>query len=116
LIYTDRSLSAFSDSSCQHACDVEREFVCRSYTFLSTVSNHAHVATEVETLRSSHTNGYQQMFAQFTACTKSPDCYTLLHSKNLAYSHHCNCSTPTYLPSVEYMTYKIMSLILCNVR
>jgi hypothetical protein len=39
LIYTDKSLSAFSDSSCQHACDVEREFVCRSYTFLSTVSN-----------------------------------------------------------------------------
>ncbi|XP_068082053.1 uncharacterized protein [Anabrus simplex] len=35
LIYTDKSLSAFSDSSCQHACDVEREFMCRSYTFLS---------------------------------------------------------------------------------
>nr|CAD7262146.1 unnamed protein product [Timema shepardi] len=35
LIYTDKSLSAFSDSSCQHACDVEREFVCRSFTFLS---------------------------------------------------------------------------------
>ncbi|XP_021930316.1 uncharacterized protein LOC110834946 [Zootermopsis nevadensis] len=39
LIYTDKSLSAFSDSSCQHACDVEREFVCRSYTFLSTVGS-----------------------------------------------------------------------------
>jgi hypothetical protein len=39
LIYVDKSLSSFSDSSCQHACDVEREFVCRSYTFLSTVSN-----------------------------------------------------------------------------
>ncbi|XP_033606986.1 uncharacterized protein LOC111863521 isoform X3 [Cryptotermes secundus] len=39
LIYTDKSLSAFSDSSCQHACDVEREFMCRSYTFLSTVGS-----------------------------------------------------------------------------
>ena len=38
LVYTDKSLSTFSDSSCQHACDVEREFLCRSYTFLSTVS------------------------------------------------------------------------------
>jgi hypothetical protein len=89
LIYTDKSLSAFSDSSCQHACDVEREFVCRSYTFLSTVSNHARVATEVETLRSSHMNGDKQMFARFTTHTKSPDRYTLLHSRNLAYSHHC---------------------------
>ncbi|XP_069693489.1 uncharacterized protein [Periplaneta americana] len=35
LIYTDKSLSAFSDSSCEHACEVEREFVCRSFTFLS---------------------------------------------------------------------------------
>ena len=41
MVYNDKSLSAFSDASCQHACDVEREFVCRSYTFLSTVSNHA---------------------------------------------------------------------------
>jgi len=80
LIYTDKSLSAFSDSSCQHACDVEREFVCRSYTFLSTVSNHARVATEVETLRSSHMNRDQQMFAHFTTRTKSPDRYMLLHS------------------------------------
>ena len=46
MIYTDKSLSAFSDASCQHACDVEREFVCRSYTFLSTVSNRVLVATE----------------------------------------------------------------------
>lgn len=37
LVYTDKALSTFSDSSCQHACDVEREFLCRSYTFLSTV-------------------------------------------------------------------------------
>ena len=80
LIYTDKSLSAFSDSSCQHACDVEREFVCRSYTFLSTVSNHACVATEVETLRSSHMDWGLQMLAQFTTRTKSPDHYTLLHS------------------------------------
>ncbi|XP_063218616.1 uncharacterized protein LOC134528880 [Bacillus rossius redtenbacheri] len=35
LIYTDKSLSSFSDSSCQHACDVEREFPCRSFTFLA---------------------------------------------------------------------------------
>ncbi|CAB3367593.1 Hypothetical predicted protein [Cloeon dipterum] len=35
LMYVDKSLSAFSDSSCQQACDVEREFVCRSFTFLS---------------------------------------------------------------------------------
>ncbi|XP_047103996.1 uncharacterized protein LOC124722900 [Schistocerca piceifrons] len=34
LIYTDKSLSSFSDKSCEQACDVEREFVCRSYTFL----------------------------------------------------------------------------------
>lgn len=69
LIYTDKSLSAFSDSSCQHACDVEREFVCRSYTFLSTVSNHSHVATAVEILRS-HMNGGQQMLAESTTHAK----------------------------------------------
>jgi hypothetical protein len=113
-IYTDKSLSAFSDSSCQHACDVEREFVCRSYTFLSTVSNHVHVATEVEILRSSHMNEGQQMWAQFNTQSKRPNCYTLLHSRNCAYSHHCNCSTPTCLPLVR-MTYKIMSLRLYNV-
>ena len=76
MIYTDKSLSAFSDASCQHACDVEREFVCRSYTFLSTVSNHAHVDTVVETLRSSHMNRDQHVFAQFTTHTESPDRYT----------------------------------------
>jgi hypothetical protein len=115
LIYTDKSLSAFSDSSCQHACDVEREFVCRSYTFLSTVSNRAHVATDVETLRSSRLNRDQQMFTQFTTHTKSPDSYALLLSRNLAYSHHCNCSTPTYLLPLEYLTCNIMSFRLCNV-
>ncbi|XP_034231598.1 uncharacterized protein LOC117639791 [Thrips palmi] len=42
LVYTDKALSTFSDSSCQHACDVEREFLCRSYTFLSTTGLNSH--------------------------------------------------------------------------
>ncbi|KAK3908976.1 Protein let-653 [Frankliniella fusca] len=42
LVYTDKALSTFSDSSCQHACDVEREFLCRSYTFLSTTGLSSH--------------------------------------------------------------------------
>jgi hypothetical protein len=40
-MYVDKSLSAFSDSTCQQACDVEREFVCRSFTFLSQVGNYS---------------------------------------------------------------------------
>lgn len=35
LIYTDKSLEAFSDSSCRQACNTEREFNCRSYSYLA---------------------------------------------------------------------------------
>jgi len=35
LIYTDKSLEAFSDVSCKQACTQERDFNCRSYSFLS---------------------------------------------------------------------------------
>ncbi|XP_046406709.1 uncharacterized protein LOC124171575 isoform X1 [Ischnura elegans] len=35
LIHVDKSVSLFSDSSCQRACDMERDFHCRSYSFLS---------------------------------------------------------------------------------
>ena len=37
LIYTDKSTSAFSDSQCRQACSSEREFTCRSYSFLPEV-------------------------------------------------------------------------------
>ena len=37
LIYTDKSLEAFSDASCRQACTQERDFNCRSYSFLSEV-------------------------------------------------------------------------------
>lgn len=35
LIYTDKSLQAFSDSSCRQACTQERDFNCRSYSYLT---------------------------------------------------------------------------------
>lgn len=35
LIYTDKVTDAFSDVLCQAACNQEREFACRSYTFRS---------------------------------------------------------------------------------
>ena len=37
LIYTDKSTQAFSDSQCRQACSAEREFTCRSYSFLPEV-------------------------------------------------------------------------------
>ena len=38
LIYTDKVLDAFSESTCRQACTQERDFNCRSYSFLSEVS------------------------------------------------------------------------------
>jgi len=35
LIYTDKASTAFSAASCKQACTQEREFNCRSYSFLS---------------------------------------------------------------------------------
>nr|XP_045584142.1 uncharacterized protein LOC123746573 isoform X2 [Procambarus clarkii] len=35
LIYTTKATSAFSDATCKRACDVETEFNCRSYSFMS---------------------------------------------------------------------------------
>jgi len=35
LIYTDKSVTAFTDTQCRQACSSEREFNCRSYSFLS---------------------------------------------------------------------------------
>ena len=37
LIYTDKVLDAFTESTCRQACTQEREFQCRSYSFLSEV-------------------------------------------------------------------------------
>ena len=34
-IYTDKTVNAFSDATCQAACSAETEFICRSYTFRS---------------------------------------------------------------------------------
>ena len=33
IIYTDKTINAFSDATCQAACTSETSFVCRSYTF-----------------------------------------------------------------------------------
>lgn len=38
LIYADKVLDAFSEGTCRQACNQEREFNCRSYSFLSEVS------------------------------------------------------------------------------
>ena len=35
LIYTEKVTDAFSDVLCEAACNQEREFICRSYTFRS---------------------------------------------------------------------------------
>ena len=35
IIYTDKSLSSFSSASCKQSCTQERDFNCRSYSFLS---------------------------------------------------------------------------------
>ncbi|XP_045103920.1 uncharacterized protein LOC123499645 isoform X4 [Portunus trituberculatus] len=35
LIYTTKSTSAFTDATCRRACDLEEDFNCRSYSFLS---------------------------------------------------------------------------------
>lgn len=35
LIYSDKVLDAFTDATCRQACTQEREFNCRSYSFLS---------------------------------------------------------------------------------
>ncbi|KAK7068492.1 hypothetical protein SK128_019534 [Halocaridina rubra] len=35
LIYTAKTVSAFTDVACQRACDIESEFNCRSYSFMS---------------------------------------------------------------------------------
>ena len=37
LIYTDKVLDAFTETTCQQACTQERDFNCRSYSFLSEV-------------------------------------------------------------------------------
>ena len=33
IIYTDKTINAFSDATCQAACTSETSFVCRSFTF-----------------------------------------------------------------------------------
>ena len=38
LVYTDKVVDAFSDNTCRQACAQERDFNCRSYSFLSGVS------------------------------------------------------------------------------
>ena len=40
LIYTDKVLDAFTETTCQQACTQERDFNCRSYSFLGEVSYH----------------------------------------------------------------------------
>ncbi|KAK8733712.1 hypothetical protein OTU49_006442, partial [Cherax quadricarinatus] len=35
LIYTTKATSAFSDAACRRSCDIETEFNCRSYSFMS---------------------------------------------------------------------------------
>lgn len=37
LIYVDKAETALNDGSCQRACDKERDFNCRSFSFLSPV-------------------------------------------------------------------------------
>jgi hypothetical protein len=37
LVYTDKVIDAFSDVTCKQACSQERDFNCRSYSFLSEV-------------------------------------------------------------------------------
>ncbi len=38
LILSDKVLDAFTESTCRQACTQERDFKCRSYSFLSEVS------------------------------------------------------------------------------
>ena len=35
LIYTDKVLDAFTETTCQQACTQERDFNCRSYSYLA---------------------------------------------------------------------------------
>ncbi|XP_023323415.1 uncharacterized protein LOC111697594 [Eurytemora carolleeae] len=60
IIYTDKSLSSFSSASCKQSCTQERDFNCRSYSFLSeTRSGDPQCLLSSDTQKSAGGNAFQ---------------------------------------------------------